>query len=226
VIVAKLGRARVAEHTRTLADGTQITVHDHSRSYSPTVVDPANRSPVEQHRRQREKVDTRERRQEAMHRARERARRAGPVIRKRGKQGLKIARKGGKRLRRAGRYAARKRRMMAAACVAGGVFEVGAGLLWSTTGVVTTSLGILASALAGGLMIGGSKRNRPSPPLSTRRRRAARRPSPGRRAASKAQRTVVHDVDDRSRCPKNLRQHADGHWRCRCHGTSFGKTGG
>lgn len=199
--MARFRRAKVEEHTRLLANGTKVTVHSHDRSYTPAAAtDSGVRSPVENHRRARVKVEAKDRRQEALARAGVAARKGGTVIRKRGKQGAMLARDGAKRLGRAGRYAARKRRAMAVGCAIGGTATIAAGLAWSLTGIITTILSILLALITGGLLIGGSKRAASSPPprpTSTRRRPPAKRPT------GKARRRpgIVHPAPAKSNEP-------------------------
>jgi hypothetical protein len=51
---------------------------------------------------------------------------------------------------------AKKRRTLAAVCLVGGLAEVGAGLLWSTFGLIITALLILVALISGGLLLGGA----------------------------------------------------------------------
>lgn len=151
----KTAKASVKEYTRQLANGTQVTVHQHSREYTPASGEQERRSPVEQHRRSRMRAQAKARRAAALARGKAAARRAGPMLRKTGRQSLKIAKRGGRRLQKAARYASHRRRAMAAACVVGGVAELGASLAWGTAGAVWSGLSIVGATLAGGLFLGG-----------------------------------------------------------------------
>lgn len=150
-------KTKVQEHTRKLANGTQVTVHDHDRSYVPGADAEAKLSPVESHRRERLKAQARERREAAWEQGKVAWQRAKPGIKKRGQQTAKLAKKAGKRMSRAAKYASKRRRTMAACCVAGAAAEVSAGLLWSTGGLVWTAVSIGGAALTGGLLIGRKK---------------------------------------------------------------------
>jgi hypothetical protein len=158
--MVKMAKATVNEHTRSLANGTQVTVHEHSRAFTPGADMDERRSPVEQHRRARLKAQAQLRREAALERGKAAASRSVPALKKTGRQSWKIAKRGGKRLQRAARYASRRRRAMAAACVVGGVAELGASLAWGTAGTVWAGLSILGATLAGGLLLGGSKKAR------------------------------------------------------------------
>jgi hypothetical protein len=153
-------RTHVSDYTRQLADGSQVQVHGHDRSYVPGADDEAKHTPVESHRKARLKEQARARRAAALERGKGAAGRGAVAIRKRGRQSWKLARKGGKRLKRAAYYASKRRRATAACCVVGAVAEVGAGLAWSVGGLVFTSLSIGAATLAGGLFVGGKKAGR------------------------------------------------------------------
>jgi hypothetical protein len=47
---------------------------------------------------------------------------------------------------------------MAAACLVGGVAELGASLAWGTAGTIWAGLSILGATLAGGLFLGGERK--------------------------------------------------------------------
>lgn len=153
-----MARARVGEYTRELASGTQVKVHGHERRYQEgAAARPASRrTPVMTHQREQARERNRLRRQEATRRAGVAAGKGWTGIKRRGGQAKKMLKRGGRRLQRAGRYMGKKRRAMAAICVVGGLAEVGAGLLWSTTGLFIAALSILAAAVSGGLLLGGA----------------------------------------------------------------------
>lgn len=152
-----MARAQVSEYTRQLANGTQVTVHQHHRQYVPGADEAGGRTAVEHHRRDRLKEQARIRRAEALTRGREQAKRGASATRRRAKQSWGLCRKGGKRLQRAARYASRRKRAAAAACLVGGVAEIGAAAVWSTTGLIVTTIGIIGAAIGGGLLLGGRK---------------------------------------------------------------------
>lgn len=146
-------KAKVQEYTRQLASGTKVTVHGHDRTYQAADARvAAKRTPVMAHERELAKK-----------RAQEKRKQAWKGLRRRGKQSWRLARRGGKRMRRATRYARRHKKAMAAACAVGGLVEVGAGLLWSTTGVVIATVAMIASVLTGGFLIGGESMVRDQP---------------------------------------------------------------
>lgn len=151
-------KAQVSEYTRSLADGTEVKVHGHHRGYVPA--DPTaedKHTPVESHRRARLREQAKIRRAAALERGKTAAARGAVSIRKRGKQSWKLTQRAGKRLSRAAKYASKRKRAMAAACVLGAVAEAGAGLAWSAGGLLVTTASILGATLAGGLLIGGKK---------------------------------------------------------------------
>ncbi|HWD07077.1 MAG TPA: hypothetical protein VG674_32005 [Amycolatopsis sp.] len=173
----KTAKTDVGDYTRTLANGTQVQVHGHSRSYTPGVGDDGKSSPVEAHRRNRLKEQARARRQRALEQGGDAARRGAASIRKRSKQTARLAKRGAKRIGRGARYASRRRRTMAAACMVGGVAEIGAGLAWSTAGLIWTLVSIILSALGGALFLGGKKKAASPPPRPAPRAKTASRPT-------------------------------------------------
>jgi hypothetical protein len=160
--MAKSAKTSVSEYTRELADGTKVTVHSHQRAFTPGVAAEGHSTPVESHRKNRLKEQARARRRNALEKGRAAAGRGLQAIKKRGKQSATLARRGGKRMARGARYASRKRRGMAAACMVGGVAEIGAGLAWSTAGLVWTTLSIIAATIGGALVMGGKKKPAPA----------------------------------------------------------------
>jgi hypothetical protein len=153
-----MARQHVGEYTRELANGTKVIVGDHHRTAAGSNLhgDTGRWSPVESHRRSRLKEQGRARRRAALHRGGAAAKKGWTGIRRRGKTTKKLLRRGGKRLSRAARYASKKRRATAACCAVAGIAEIGAGLLWSTAGLVFTTLAILAATVTGGLLGGTS----------------------------------------------------------------------
>lgn len=148
----------VTDYTRELANGTQVKVHGHKRTYTGSAQDSASKlSPVESHRRDRLKAQAKIRREAAMDRAGDAARKGWAGTKRRGRQTLKLTKAGGRRLKKAARYASRRKRAAAACCLVGGVAEIGAGLAWSAGGVIVTTVCILGAALTGGLLLGGKQ---------------------------------------------------------------------
>jgi hypothetical protein len=152
-----MARHHVSEYTRQLADGTKVTVGEHHRTAAGANLlgDSGRRSPVESHRRARLKQQARARRRAALRRGGRAAKKGLVGIRRRGRQTKKLLKRGTRRLSRAARYASKNRRGTAACCLVAGVVEIGAGLLWSTAGLVFATLSILAALVSGGLLLGG-----------------------------------------------------------------------
>lgn len=150
---------KVQEYTRQLANGTQVQVNGHSRSFQPgDKAKQQRRTPVDQYRHERVKAERNERRREAISRGRDAAHKGMRRTRQQAKRSVRMAKRGGKRLQRAARYMGRRRRTMAVCAAAGGLAEVGAAIAYQGAGLVVTSISILAAVLTGGLLIGKERK--------------------------------------------------------------------
>lgn len=152
-----MAKADVQDYTRQLANGTKVHVHGHKRTYDPADDAKPGRSPVDQLRSERLKEQARVRRANALRMGREAVSTGWTATQKRARQSWKLSKKGGKRLRRAAWLASKKKRATATCAAVAGVAEIGAALAWSTTGLIVTTVSILAATLAGGLFLGGKK---------------------------------------------------------------------
>lgn len=149
---------KVSQHTRTLSNGKKVKVDEHARTYTMADFAEDRRSPVEAHRHARLKEQSKVRRDAALDAGAAAAARGWKATKKRAKQSKKLAKSGIRRLERASKYASKRRRTMALLSFGAGVAEVGAGLAWSTGGLVVTSLSIVAATIGGALFLGGSDR--------------------------------------------------------------------
>lgn len=150
-----MARQQIQEYTRQLANGSKVTVHSHRRTYEPAAASPTSqRTSVENIRRTREKEQSRDRRREAVQRGKAAAVKGATATKRRAGQSWRMTQRGGKRLRRAVQLAGRKRKAAATCAAVAGVAEIGAALAWSTTGLIVTTVSILAATVAGGLFIG------------------------------------------------------------------------
>lgn len=176
---------KVNDYTKHLADGTSVKVAGHQRSYTPGSGDDHRVSPVEDYRRERLKAQARMRREAGWEKGKEAFGRARTATRKRSRQSKRLAKRGVKLLSKSARYASRRRRVTAAACLVGGLTEVVGAVAWSGGGLVVSTVAVLGSALLGGLLLGRQQEKREgSGPTATRagtrarRRQGLRKPAP------------------------------------------------
>lgn len=146
-------RHQVQEHTRKLANGTRVTVHDHTRTgadgggkeeiphgqfrvhwFSGRLIE-KKKTPVESHRAARLRKRKKTKRQQNK------------------KKGIVQAQRGGRRLKRAYQAAKRKKKATAACLAVGGIAEVGAWATFQTIGAIAVTLAVIATAVSGALIV-------------------------------------------------------------------------